>query len=124
MTCTATVPAILSGARPSPAWSATEPWLRRSGTFKLDDWTAAVGYAVDGIFCHVVATLTPDPPAEGGAGRAPVRFAVTLAPGERHTITMARPTQTPAPAVLAIAHTADALSIEVVRPAGPRPTPA
>ncbi len=117
MTRTATVPTIRPGTRPSPAWSAAEPWLRRSGTFKLDDWTATVGYAVDGIFCHVVATLTPGPPAEGGAGRAPVRFAVTLAPGERHTITMARATQTPAPSVLAIAHTAYALSVEVVGPA-------
>ena len=93
---------------------------RQGGTFKLDDWTASIRYAVDGIFCRVVATIAPDPRAEGGAGGGgggPIRFAVTLAPGQRHTVALARPgRRSLAPSVLEIAHTDDALSIEVVTP--------
>jgi hypothetical protein len=77
---------------------AAGPELRRGGTFRLDGWTASVRYAVDDRrLCRVVATITPDPRAEGApegvpeAKAAPIRFAVTLGPGQRHTVAVTRP---------------------------------
>ena len=102
---------------------AAGPKLRRGGTFRLDGWTASVRYAVDDRrrLCRVVATLTPDPRAagapEGVPKAAPIWFAVTLGPGQRHAVAVAHPARKPAAAALEIAHGGDALSVAVVRPA-------
>ena len=104
---------------------AAGPQPCRNGTFRLDHWTATVDYAAvedrRGL-CRVVATIAPDPRAGEGAPAwlsraAPIRFAVTLAPGQKHTVALARPGHSPAPSVLEITHAADALSVEVVQPA-------
>ena len=100
----------------------------QAGTFVLGSHTVSVYYTVSGDTYEVVATIAPD----SGTTGAPIRFVVSLPPGQKQLISVGAFGTTIAPETLELVHQGDLLvatrvpEIEVTgyalaAPAGARP---
>jgi hypothetical protein len=106
MTRTAPILSLLLGAAmPFTAASADLASLE-AGKFILGTHTASVYYTVDGASYEVVTTIAPSYDAPG----APARFAASLLPGQKQTVSVGAFGTGAAPAVLEVVRTGDTLS--------------